>query len=159
MSRQDPKPTLLTKEGKRKLEEELEHLRETKRPQVAERIRAAREEGDLRENAEYEDAKREQGFVEGRIQELEQLLRHVEIIPEAQQNGVVTVGSTVHVREGDDGATETYTLVGPAESDPVEGRISNESPLGKALLGAKKGDKVAFKTPGGNTTFEVLDIE
>lgn len=158
MNRQEPKPTLLTPDGKRKLEEELQHLRDVKRPQVAERIRQAREEGDLRENAEYEDAKREQGFVEGRIQELEQLLRHVEIIPESDGNGVVSVGSTVHVRE-EDGPRETYTLVGPAESDPVEGRISNESPLGKALLGARKGDAVSVKTPGGKTTFHVIDVE
>lgn len=159
MAQRKPKPTLLTADGKRKLEEELEQLVNVRRPQVAERIRLAREEGDLRENAEYEDAKREQSFVEGRIQELQQLLRHVELIPESNNNTErVAIGSTVRVRELE-GPEEEFTVVGPAESDPAEGRISNESPLGKSLLGRKPGDHVEIKTPGGIATFLVLAIQ
>lgn len=152
------KPTLLTAEGQRKLEEELTYLKEVKRPQVAERIRQAKEEGDLRENAEYDDAKLEQGFVEGRIRELEYLLKNVQII-ESNGGSIVGLGSTVTIREDGLDDEETYTVVGATEANPAEGRISNESPLGRALLGKKKGAKVQVETPSGELTFKVLKIE
>ncbi len=153
------KPTLLTPEGKKKLEEELEYLRTVRRAQVAERIRRAREEGDLRENAEYEEAKREQAFVEGRIQELEEMLKHVQIIAKDKRlKGVVQLGSTVRVQE-EGGPVETFTIVGSAESDPAKGRISNESPLGQALLGRRVGERVRVHTPGGETIFTILGID
>ncbi|MGH2543546.1 MAG: transcription elongation factor GreA [Ardenticatenaceae bacterium] len=152
------KPTLLTAEGKRKLEEELLYLKEQKRPQVAERIRAAKEEGDLRENAEYDDAKLEQGFVEGRIREVEYLLKNVQII-EANGSHVVGVGSTVTIREEGTDDDETYTVVGATEANPTNGRISNESPLGRALLGKKKGAKVHVATPGGEVAFRVIKVQ
>lgn len=152
------KPTLLTAEGKRKLEEELHHLKHVRRPQVAERIRQAKEEGDLRENAEYDDAKMEQGFVEGRIRELEVLLKHVQIIDNTNGASIVTVGSTVTVREQDEQTEEVFTVVGSAEADPAAGRISNESPLGRALLGRRPGEQVQVHTPGGLLTFIILEI-
>lgn len=152
------KPTLLTAEGKVKLEQELTYLKDTKRPQVAERIRQAKEEGDLRENAEYDDAKLEQGFVEGRIRELEYLLKNVQII-EANGSGIVGLGSTVTVREEGTDDDETYTVVGATEASPGDGRISNESPWGQALLGKKKGDLVSVDAPGGEIAFRVIKVE
>lgn len=155
--RSTEKPTLLTPEGKQKLEEELTYLTVEKRLQVAERIRQAKEEGDLRENAEYDDAKLEQGFVEGRIRELEYLLKNVQII-EPQGGSTIGVGSTVTIREEGSELDETYTLVGATEASPGEGRISNESPLGQALLGKKRGRKVNVNTPGGKVMFEVRAV-
>lgn len=152
------KPTLLTAEGKQKLEQELLALKEVKRPQVAERIRQAKEEGDLRENAEYDDAKLEQGFVEGRIRELEYLLKHVQII-EANGSALVSIGSTVTIREQDTDDDETYTVVGATEASPSNGRISNESPLGRALLGKKKGATVRVETPNGQVVFKVVKVQ
>lgn len=159
MTNKPTPPTFLTPEGKRKLEEELEYLRTVRRPQVAERIRRAREEGDLRENAEYEEAKREQAFLEGRIKELEQLLKHVQIISkEESSKGIVQLGSTVRVQE-DGGPEEVFTVVGSAEADPAKGLISNESPVGRALLGRRVGDRVKVQTPGGEITFTILSVE
>ena len=152
------KPTLLTPEGKQKLEQELFYLKETKRPQVAERIRQAKEEGDLRENAEYDDAKLEQGFVEGRIRELEYLLKNVQII-EHNGGGVVGIGSTVTIREQGTDDDETYTVVGATEASPTNGRISNESPLGRSLLGKKKGNTVRVNTPNGEMVFKVIKVQ
>ncbi|MBA3533382.1 MAG: transcription elongation factor GreA [Ardenticatenales bacterium] len=152
------KPTLLTAEGKQKLEQELDHLKNIKRPLVAERIRQAKEEGDLRENAEYDDAKLEQGFVEGRIRELEYLLKNVQLI-EASGGNTVGLGSTVTIREEDTDFDECYTVVGATEASPSDGRISNESPLGRALLGKKKGAKIRVKTPDGEVLFKVLKVE
>jgi transcription elongation factor GreA len=152
------KPTLLTPEGKQKLEEELAFLKEVKRPQVAERIRQAKEEGDLRENAEYDDAKLEQGFVEGRIREVSYLLKNVQII-EPNGGGIVGIGSTVTIREQDTEDDETYTVVGATEASPSNGRISNESPLGRALLGKKKGATVRVDTPNGQVAFKVVKVQ
>lgn len=152
-------PTLLTLEGKQKLEQELEELKFVRRPKVAERIRQAKEEGDLRENAEYDDAKMEQGFVEGRIRELEALLKHVKIIDHVNGGSKVVVGSTITVRDQDEEFEEVFTLVGSVEADPSKGRISNESPIGQALLGKKVGDTVQVQTPGGVIRFKVLRIE
>lgn len=152
------KPTLLTAEGKQKLEQELHHLHTVKRQQVAERIRLAKEEGDLRENAEYDDAKLEQGFVEGRIRELEHLLKNVQII-ESHGSSIVELGSTVTIREDGTEDDETYTLVGATEASPRDGRISNESPLGSALLGKKKGAKVMVNTPNGPIQFKIIKVQ
>ncbi len=152
------KPTFLTAEGKQKLEEELHYLKGDKRAQVAERIRQAKEEGDLRENAEYDDAKMEQGFVEGRIKELEYLLKNAQVIEHAG-GATVTLGSTVTIKEEDMDDEETYTIVGATEADPKNGRISNESPLGRALMGKKKSNKIKVETPGGLMAFKVIKVQ
>jgi transcription elongation factor GreA len=149
----------LTREGFDKLEQELEHLRNEKRSEVARRLQEAMEDGELIENAEYEDAKNEQAFVEGRIKDLELLLANAQIIDdEDNQRGTVQVGSKVTIKEGD-GAPETYMIVGPAEADPKRARISNESPFGRALLNHKKGDKVKVEAPGGAFTVQIVKIE
>ena len=141
------KPTYLSRDGAGKLRAELEELVSARRPEIAQRIHDAKEHGDLSENAEYEDAKNEQAFVEGRIQTLEALIKNATIIDENHSTDHVQIGSTVKV-DGEDGK-ETFTIVGSAEAKPTEGRISNESPVGRALLGRKKGDKVSVKVPGG----------
>ncbi|MEN6523616.1 MAG: transcription elongation factor GreA [Anaerolineaceae bacterium] len=139
----------LTREGFEKLQVELEFLRTEKRKEIAERLQEAMEDGELIENAEYEDAKNEQAFVEGRIKELELLLANAHIIDEGESdNDTVQVGSTVTIQEGNQ-EPETYMIVGPAEADPHIGRISNESPIGRALLNHKVGDKVKVEAPGG----------
>lgn len=149
----------LTREGFDKLEQELEHLRNEKRSEVARRLQEAMEDGELIENAEYEDAKNEQAFVEGRIKDLELLLANAQIIDdEDNQRGTVQVGSKVTIKEGD-GAPETYMIVGSAEADPKRARISNESPFGRALLNHKKGDKVKVEAPGGAFTVQIVKIE
>ena len=151
--------TYLTPEGLKKLQEELEYLRTVKRKEVAERLHAALEEGgDLIENAEYEAAKNEQAFVEGRIQELERLLANAKVIEEDMQREIVDLGTRVTVAE-EDGTTHTYTIVGQAEAAPQEGLISNESPLGKALLGHKVGEEVEVRAPGGHFKVRILKIE
>jgi len=144
----EDKPVLISKEGLRKLEEELEQLVSVRRMQVAERIRAARDFGDIAENAEYTEAKNEQSLVEGRIQTLEGMLRKAVLIEDGDRaKGVVEVGANVKVRS--DAGDESYAIVGPAEADPLQGRISNESPLGRALLGHKAGDEVEWTSPFG----------
>ncbi len=151
------KTVYLTLEGKAKLEKELEYLVTVRRKEVAAAIQSAKEEGDISENSAYDEAKLTQGFVEGRIQTIEGQLRYAVIIEENGKSDEVNVGSTVTVAEEEFGE-ETYYIVGSAEADPLEGRISNESPIGKALLGAKVGDTIATETPGGTVTFEVLKI-
>ena len=148
--------TLITREGLEKLKEELDHLQNDKRREVANRIKEAREFGDIAENAEYEDAKNEQAFVEGRIQTLEAIIKNATIIDEHHSTDHVQIGSTVGVEtpEGKD----TFTIVGSAEAKPAEGRISNESPVGRALLGKKKGEKVVVKVPAGDFTYKILSI-
>lgn len=148
--------TFLTREGLKKLEEELEFLRTTRRAQVAERLHNAQEDGELIENAEYEDAKNEQAFVEGRILTLETMLSNAVIIDEHGSNDVVSLGSRVTVKEG--AGTEEYLLVGAAEANPKEGRISNESPLGRALLGRRVGDEVKVQAPAGPLSFRIVKI-
>jgi len=152
-------PSYLTRQGYVKLQEELEYLRTVKRQEVANRLHEAMEGGELIENAEYEAAKNEQAFVEGRIKELEILLATARVIDESQHsNGAVQVGSTVTIQEeGMD--SEVYTIVGAAEANPSLGRISNESPLGRALLGKKTGDKVLVEAPQGSFTVEILKVE
>ena len=150
------KPTYLSREGLAKLRAELEDMTSHKRPEVAQRIHDAKEHGDLSENAEYEDAKNEQAFVEGRIQTLEALIKNATIIDEHHSTDHVQIGSTVKV-ESDDGE-ESFTIVGSTEAKPAEGRISNESPVGRALLGKKKGEKVLVRVPAGDFTYKVLGI-
>ena len=147
----------LTREGFERLQQELDYLRSTKRIEVAERLRDALEDGELIENAELEAAKNEQSFVEGRIKELEILLSNAHLIEETTKSDVVQVGSKVEIQEeGMD--PEQYVIVGAAEADPRLGRISNESPLGKALLNHKAGDTVKVEAPGGVFEIEILSI-
>ncbi|HTX92335.1 MAG TPA: transcription elongation factor GreA [Anaerolineales bacterium] len=151
--------TFLTKEGYQKLADELEFLRTTKRKEVAERLHEAMEGGELIENAEYEAAKNEQAFVEGRIQELEIILASARIIEEqANDPTTVQVGDTVSVKEGG-GSAEEYTIVGAAEANPREGKISNESPLGKALLNHRAGEDVTVEAPGGTFKVHIVKIK
>jgi transcription elongation factor GreA len=151
--------TFLTKEGFQKLADELEKLRTTKRKEVAERLHEAMEGGELIENAEYEDAKNEQAFVEGRIQELEIILASAHIIEEQGKNPTtVEVGDTVVVKEGSNDPEE-YTIVGAAEANPRKGKISNESPLGRALLNRGVGDEVSVEAPGGMFKVRVIKIK
>ncbi len=148
---------VLTREGREKLEEELAYLQDVRRKEVAAQLKSAIEEGDLRENVGYSEAKRDQAFLEGRIKEIENILRNVQVIDMSKSNGHVQIGSTVTVRE-ENYAPETFVIVGTFEADAANGRISNESPIGSALLGAKKGDKVSVATPGGKIFFEIIDI-
>jgi transcription elongation factor GreA len=147
----------LTPEGFQKLRDELAHLHSVRRPEVAEHIRIAREDGDLSENAGYEAAKEEQAYVEGRIMTIEGILRNARIIEDGGKSSNVRVGSKVTVRE-DGYDPEIFHIVGPAEVNPTEGRISNKSPLGQALLGTRVGDSVEVNTPAGLSTFTVLEI-
>jgi transcription elongation factor GreA len=150
------KPTYLPMDGLEKLRGELEEMVAVRRPEVAQRIHDAKEHGDLSENAEYEDAKNEQAFVEGRIQTLEALIKNATIIDENHSTDHVQIGSTVSV-DSPDGAA-TFTIVGSTEARPTEGRISNESPVGRALLGRKKGDKVVVHVPAGDYTYTIVGI-
>jgi transcription elongation factor GreA len=147
----------LTREGHQKLQEELDHLRTVKRQEVAERLHEAMEGGELIEDAEYEAAKNEQAFVEGRIQELEILLANARVIQETALADVVQVGSRVTIQDGEN-EPEVYTIVGPAEANPRNGRISNESPLGRALMDHRTGDNVRVDAPGGSFVVRVLKV-
>lgn len=150
-------PTYLTPEGETRLRAELAELTGPRREELAKRLRAAIQMGDLSENADYHKAKEDQGFLEGRIKEIEAILRMAVII-EKKQSDVVTVGSHVTVQEaGFD--PETYYLVGAKEADPRNGKISNESPIGKALMDHRAGDVVEAETPGGRIKFKILKIE
>lgn len=149
----------MTVEGKEKIEAELDELITVKRKEVVERIKVARGFGDLSENSEYESAKEEQAFIEGRINTLQHMLQNVEIIEKnSGDNGHVTLGSTVKFKELPDGIEEEYIIVGKAESDPFEGKISNESPIAQALLEKKVGDEVEIETPGGSMNVEIIEI-
>jgi transcription elongation factor GreA len=149
----------LTSEGAEKLKAELEELKGPKRNEIAKRLRSAIQMGDLSENADYHKAKEDQGFMEGRIQELEYLLKNAKIIDVSEgPSEMVQVGSRVTVQEGDYPA-ETYFLVGATEADPRNGRISNESPIGRVLLGGRLGDVVTASTPGGEIKLKILKIE
>ena len=149
----------LTKEGYQKLQEELDYLRTAKRQEVANRLHEAMEGGELIENAEYEAAKNEQAFVEGRIQELDLLLATAKIIEDngKKKSDTVLLGSKVTIKEGNFEA-ETFTIVGAAEANPREGKISNESPIGKSILNRKVGDTVKVETPGGTYNVKILKI-
>jgi len=152
-------PVYLTPEGAEKLRRELEELKGPRREALAKRLRAAIQQGDLSENADYIQAKEEQAFLEGRIQELEYVLRNAQIIEKSNgQAEVVDLGVRVTIQE-DGYEPETYELVGAKEADPRNGRISNESPIGKALMGHRVGDEVEVTTPGGVTRLKILKIE
>ena len=151
------KETLLTAEGLKKLEEELNHYKSVRRIEVAERIKIAISYGDISENSEYDDAKNEQAFIEGHIIELENKINTAKIIEENVKGDTVTVGSKVTLL--DEEFDEVYTIVGSSEADPFNNRISNESPVGVAILGKAKGDKVEVNTPDGMVSFKVLDIQ
>ena len=148
----------LTKEGYQKLQEELDQLRTEKRKEVAERLREAMEGGELIEDAEYEAAKNEQAFVEGRIHELEILLANARVIEETKDISFVELTNKVTIRENGS-EPEKYVIVGPAEADPRDGKISNESPLGSALMNHRVGDEVTVKAPDGSFTVHIVKIE
>ena len=152
------KSVYLTKEGAEKLQAELEQLKGPGREDISKRLRIAIQQGDLSENADYIATKEEQGFLEGRIQELEQILRHVIIIEEGGGRETVEIGAHVTIQEGDF-PEETYYLVGPNEANPTEGRISHESPIGQALLGKRAGETARAATPNGTLEFKILKID
>lgn len=148
----------MTEAGKQKLEQELEQLKTVKRKEVVERIKIARSFGDLSENSEYDSAKEEQAFVEGRITTIENMIRNAKIIEEDADSGTVSLGKSVTFIELPDGEEESYTIVGSAEADPFEGKISNDSPIAKSLIGKQVGDKVTVQTPGGEMFVEIVKI-
>lgn len=149
----------MTYEGVKKLEEELEYLKTVKRKEITEKIKVALGYGDLSENSEYDEAKNEQAFVEGRIITLENMLRNATIVDESEiPSDVVSVGSKVRVKDYEFDEEVEYTIVGSAEADPMSYKISNESPVGKALIGKKVGDIVEVAVPGGVNKFEILEI-
>jgi transcription elongation factor GreA len=150
---------LVSAEGLKKLESELEHLKTVKRTEVAERIKQAREFGDISENSEYEDAKNEQGLIEARIQSLENMLRNARVVDETgQDKSVVHIGSRVRVLDEQQHEEEEYIVVGSAEADPIRNRISIESPVGKALLGATAGDRIEVAVPMGRLSLTVVAV-
>ncbi|MGX6442845.1 transcription elongation factor GreA [Neobacillus sp. K501] len=150
----------MTQAGKEKLEQELEYLKSVKRKEVVERIKIARSFGDLSENSEYDSAKEEQAFVEGRITTLENMIRNAKIIEEGEMTSdAVALGRSVTFVELPDGEEETYTIVGSAEADPFEGKISNDSPIAKSLIGKKVGDEVSVQTPGGEMSVRIVLIK
>jgi len=150
--------TYLTREGLKKLQDELEYLRTVKRYEVAERLHAAMDEGDIDENAEYDEAKNEQAFVEGRILTLETIIQNAVIIEEAHDHQRVSLGSSVTV-QNHKGERETYTIVGSAEADPKGHRISNESPVGQALLGKSVGAEAQVQAPAGTLRWTIVSID
>lgn len=160
----DSEEVLVTKEGLKKIKDELDDLKSTKRGEIAARLKEAISYGDLSENAEYEEAKNEQAFIEGRILELEKQIKNARIITEhdmkkAAKGVAIEIGSIVTVRNKTDGDDpETYTIVGSMEADPIAHKISNESPIGRALLGHEKGDIVEVIAPAGKFKYEVLKV-
>jgi len=153
------KEVILTLDGLAKLEKELEHLKTVRRREVAERIKQALEFGDISENSEYEDAKNEQGFIEGRILSIEKMLRNARIIDESEEHtGVVTVGSTVKLVEVNGGTEAEYTIVGSAEANPLQSKISNESPVGRSLMGQKVGSVVNVNVPMGTIQYKIIGV-
>lgn len=154
------KETQLTAEGKKKLQEELDYLVTVKRTEITERLKEARAQGDLSENAEYEQAREDQSFNEGRIQELEQMLKNAVVIDDSQSNkDVVNFGATVILEDMEIGEQEEYTIVGTAEADSFAGKISNDSPVGAAILGRKAGDVVEVATPAGVLQYKIIEIK
>jgi len=153
------KEVLLTEEGLAKVKEELETFRTKRRQEVAERLKEAIAQGDLSENADYDAAKEEQAFVESRIVTLENMVRNAKIIDQDTQNKhFISVGAKVTIKEMPDGEEETYTIVGSAESDPLSGKISNESPIGAELIGKREGEIVEVPAPAGPIQFKIVSI-
>ena len=149
----------MTQEGLEKIEKELDELKVVKRKEIVERIKIARSYGDLSENSEYEAAKDEQAFVEGQIAKLENVIRYAKIInPEDYEADEVSLGRKVTFQELPDGDEEEYSIVGKAEADPLEGKISNESPIAKALIGKREGDEVDITTPGGTMKVKIVKV-
>jgi transcription elongation factor GreA len=148
----------LTPEGLKKLEDELEHLKNVRRAEVAQRLHDAMSEGEVEENPEYEDAKNEQAFVEGRILDIETILANAVLIENKGPSNEIRLGSKVTITEVGTGEKEHYTIVGSAEADPMNGRISNESPIGRTLLGHKVNDVVQVQTPAGSLKFKITHI-
>ncbi len=153
------KQVMLTEEGLRKLEEKLEHLKTVRRTEVSERIKQAISFGDISENSEYEDAKNEQAFIEGEIMTIENMLRNAKLIEEGHGTDTVVIGCTVVLKDIEFDEDLEYAIVGSAEADPMEGRISDESPVGKAVLGHRVGDIVDVVVPAGTLKYEVLEIK
>lgn len=155
----EQKKFVMTYEGVKKLENELEHLKTVKRKEITEKIKVALGYGDLSENSEYDEAKNEQAFTEGRILQLENMLKNAEVVDEAEiPSDVVSVGARVKVKDYDFDEEVIYTIVGSAEADPMEFKISNESPVGSGLIGKKVGDIVEISVPDGVSKYEVLEI-
>jgi transcription elongation factor GreA len=150
------KPAYLSKDGLEQIRQELDELVNVRRAEIAARIHEAKEHGDITENAEYEDAKNEQAFVEGRIQALSALVKNAVVIEENHNSTHVQIGSTVTIQSKD--GKESFMIVGSAEASPGEGRISNESPVGRALLGHKKGEEVTVSVPAGDSKYKILSI-
>lgn len=150
---------ILTREGYEKLKEELTNLKTVRRKEVAERLKIAIDFGDLSENSEYDDAKNEQAFIEGRIQTIEATLHNAQVIEDGtQSSGVVNIGSYVTVRDVELDDTEEYRIVGTSEADPMQNKISNESPLGAALLGKRQGQTITVNAPAGEIAYEILTV-
>jgi transcription elongation factor GreA len=154
------KEVILTAEGYEKLKQEIQFLQNDKRREVADRIRVAREFGDIAENAEYDDAKNEQALLEARIAKLEEQLSAARVIEKRDiTSDVVSIGSRVRLKDMDDNKTVEYHIVGSAEANPAEQKLSNESPVGKAILGRKKGEIVEVAAPRGSLKYKILDIK
>ena len=149
---------ILTKEGKEELEKRLEYLKVEKRAEITERIKTAREFGDLSENAEYDAAKNEQAMIEGEIVEIEEKLKHAVIIKDGAKKGVVSLGSKVDILDEETGEVSTYEIVGTTEADVENSRISNESPIGNALLGRKAGETITVNVPVGTITITIKKV-
>ena len=155
----EEKKHYMTVEGKEKLEHELEHLKLEKRKEVVERIKIARSFGDLSENSEYDAAKDEQAFVEARISQLEVMVRNAVIIEDDESTDLVKIGKSVTFQELPDGDEETYMIVGSAESDPLDGKISNDSPMARSLIGLSVGEEVSVATPGGEIRVKITAVK
>lgn len=153
------KEVILTPEGLKKIEEKLEHLKSIRRQDVAERIKQAIGFGDISENSEYDDAKNEQAFIEGEILELEKIIRSARLIDSCDiKSGEVGIGTTVKLKDVEFGDIDVYTIVGSAEAEPVKNRISNESPVGRAVLGRKTGETVTVNVPDGKVKYKIMEI-
>ena len=150
--------TYLTKEGEDALRRELKELRDTRRPALAQRLKEAAAQGDLKENADYHDAKEKLGFIEGRVQQIESILQNAIVVDSSQPSDVVRIGSTVVIQEAGEDFDEEYRIVGSAEANPRERKISEKSPIGSALLGNRIGERVKVKTPDGVIKFKIVDI-
>jgi len=161
MQEKNSNKVLLTEDGLKKLQKELEFLKKTKRKEVANRLQEAISYGDLSENSEYEEAKNEQAFCEGRIVELEKMIKNSEVIDEekAHQTSIIRVGTTVKIKNLEKEEDFEFTIVGSTEADPLEARISNESPIGKELIGKKKGDQFLVNAPGGKFQYKILQVK
>ena len=153
------KPVFLTPEGLKKLQDELDYLETEKRAQVAARIQSAKDEGDISENAEYDDAKQEQAFVEGRIMTVRAMIGNAQVIEERGPSEEVHLGSRVTVKDDGVSSPAVYFIVGSAEADPTHGRISNESPIGRALIGQRVSSVISYQAPEGEIHLTILSIE